>query len=91
MGIHSRHADKSTRFLSLVHIYFSSIFKPCLARIMPSVNSPVFTKMQARLMPIKKQRIPSGLRQSQQVRQNAGKHPKSGFLLRLGNATDKFK
>jgi hypothetical protein len=31
------------------------------------------------------------LRQSQQVSENAGKHPKSGFLLRLIKAIDKFK
>ena len=29
------HRQDNIRFHSLVHIYFSSIFKPCLARIMP--------------------------------------------------------
>jgi hypothetical protein len=31
------------------------------------------------------------LRHSQQLSQNAGKHPKSGFLLRLRKAIDIFK
>jgi hypothetical protein len=33
----------------------------------------------------------SCIRQSQQVSENAGKHPKSGFLLRLRNAFYNFK
>jgi len=58
---------------------------------MPSVNSPVFTKMQARPVPIKIGPCNAISRHSQQVRQNAGKQPKSTILLRLGNTTDNFK
>jgi hypothetical protein len=50
-GIRNRHADKSTRFRSLVHIYFLFIFKPCLARIMPAVNKRMLTQAQARPAP----------------------------------------
>lgn len=47
--------------------------------------------MQARPVPINFGRCDAGLRQSQQVRQIAGKHPKTGFLMRLENAFYNFK
>lgn len=35
------HRTNNIRFRSLVHIYFSSIFKPCLARIMPTCKQAI--------------------------------------------------
>jgi len=90
-GVRSRHADKSIRFFHSVNRFFLFIFWRCLAIIVPSVNIPVFTKMQARPVPINFVRCDAGLRQSQQLSEIPPFDPKSPFLLRLGKAINIFK
>jgi hypothetical protein len=52
---------------------------------------PVNIILLARPMPSQNRPCNACLRHSQQLSQNAGKHPKSGLLLRLGNTISNFK
>ena len=73
--------------LNLSTYFFNLFFWHCQAGSVPYVNTPIFTTTQAGTMPSKFPPHNTYLRHSQQVSQNAGKHPDSTFLLRLRNST----
>jgi hypothetical protein len=87
---HEHHAKHNTISRHSVNKIFSLFFWHCQARSMPCVNKRMLTHTQANPMPSKFPPCNAQLRQSQQVPENAGKHAKSGFLLRLRNTISKF-